>query len=127
MRKVIGIFLLLLYSLTSFGVNATFHFCGNKLASIQFIGNSKPNDCCKGRPAKRKCCHNTHFKIKSTKSDQRVSIIKFNDKPIENSLFIDTRPLESSFIQQNVTFNFYRFPNLNYKVPLYIQNRVLII
>lgn len=127
MKRIIAILLLFIYSLTSFGVSATIHFCGDKIASLQLLDKSEPQSCCKGKPGKRKCCHSAHFELKSCKSDQRASLISKTEKPTASTKFIDTRPIAATSAIFPKSTGLIHHPFLNYKVPIHLQLRVLVI
>ncbi|GAC1372987.1 MAG: hypothetical protein NVS3B25_15600 [Hymenobacter sp.] len=72
MKRVISLFLLLSYLLSSPGLVYSMHFCGQELTAVSVVRDGATNCCCRdtSKPAGR-CCHNK--KVSSALKDVKLS------------------------------------------------------
>ena len=75
MKRLITFLILIMYSVTTFGVGLQFHYCGNKVSSVQVIFTDEHSCSCGKGEMKPDCCKNEikYFKVKSVHSKSSTS------------------------------------------------------
>ena len=106
MKKILAIFLLIIYASTAFGTVVSFHYCGKSLIEMSFPEFGAVKSCiCDPENGPMDCCTN---KLLFQKADNHKSV---------NSLLIP----DMSF------FHFTRLPliNINLSVDAYNHNEII--
>ena len=110
------------------GVNLNMHYCGGKLINISFTQASNDVGCCGAKKNTKGCCHDhsTILKLKekhvqSSDLKMSVNIISSILSASEFNILINEVTSKSEIVSN------YNAPPPNYKIPLFIKNRVLII
>lgn len=87
MRKLILIFLALVYTVISIGITVNMHYCMGNLAEVNWF--SSPQSCCESNPSgfKSHCCTNQQLTAKLAIDQQTLSDIDFQFNPASIDLF----------------------------------------
>ena len=128
MKKFALIAFSIFYLIIISGVNLNMHYCSGKLISISIAQTSSEIGCCGVKKSSKGCCHDqsTFIKLKDKhiqSADLKMSV-KLNSSILITSEFnVSINELTS---KSEIATN-YHAPPPNYKIPLFIKNRVLII
>lgn len=129
MRSIIILIYLALYFVISTGVLFSIHKCKGDVVSISLF-TTKAKSCCKKGCEKNGCCKNeTHFF--KVKEDQKLySDIHIQDFSLEFIAQFDypefiIKEMGSIYVPSSIPIR--PPPVSNYKTPLFIKNRVLLI
>lgn len=110
------------------GINLNMHYCGGKLINISFTQASNDVGCCGAKKSSKGCCHDHSTILKLKEKHVQTADIKI-DFELTNLHFLTAEYFKTiKFIStksENVLN--YHAPPPNYKIPLFIKNRVLII
>lgn len=128
MKKVTAILLLLLFLITNSGVAVSVHWCGGKLASIDFFEDGEHNCKCGKRPMKSNCCKDKTVHLKA--SDELAKPDPFAFK-ISTPKFVFALPIQKVVLHsaQQLFAVFYFNQSLVFKpkIPIYLLDRVFLI
>lgn len=125
MKKLVVIFLLLVYGITSSGTTISLHYCCGKLDDISF-STVFEKECAMDNKgvSKKRCCDNKHVELK-LKADQEpaakwLQVQKTLSSPVAISAhFITSEP---KFILQQPATN--GPPESIAAIPLFVKNRM---
>lgn len=126
MKRILSIFILLLYTLASSGVGIQTHWCGKKISHIKVVFTDKHSCPCGSKKMKADCCKDKIEYLKVTSSHQGSSLsqvnIQITDLFILSSIFTDC-----SVFTKSKAYNFSQdhAPPLIFKHSLYIENRTI--
>lgn len=98
MKKTVALFLLVLYTATTFGVTLKFHYCGDKLDQVSIFNSSDKVACSCGPGAMPKgCCKDKTVRSQIDHHDKFVESASVNEFSIISHLpfFIDFSNLRS--------------------------------
>ncbi len=128
MKKFALIAFSIFYLLIVTGVNLNMHYCGGKLISISIAQNSNEIGCCRVKKSTKGCCQDqsTFIKLKDKhiqSADLKMSVNLIGSNLITSEFKVLINELTS---KSEIAIN-YHAPPPNYKIPLFIKNRVLII
>lgn len=127
MKRVVSIFLLLVYLTFSVGMVVGYHVCGGKLAEITLF--KEPQKCCSDANTEKSCCHNSVavFKITSDYSGDiaATSVPQVEFIPLVQSTF--SHSIQVAYKDQSdQMFDLHKLKHLS-KQPVYLINRVFIL
>lgn len=127
MKRFISLFILITYSLTTFGVGLQFHYCGKKISSVQVVFKDEHTCKCGKGKMKPGCCKDEikYFKVKSDHSkSSSTSSFKF-----QGSLFLPKIFSIQSFtpFSDCVRFSLDKPPPDIGQVPIYKRNSIFLI
>jgi hypothetical protein len=128
MKKFALIAFSIFYLLIVTGVNLNMHYCGGKLINISIAQNSNEIGCCGVKKSSKGCCHDqsTYIKLKDKhiqSADLKMSVKLISSILITSEFNVSINELTS---KSEIVSN-YHSPPPNYKIPLFLKNRVLII
>ncbi len=128
MKKFALIAFSIFYLLIVTGVNLNMHYCGGKLISISIAQTSNEIGCCGVKKSSKGCCHDqsTYIKLKDKhiqSADLKMSVKLISSILITSEFNVSINELTS---KSEIVSN-YHSPPPNYKIPLFLKNRVLII
>jgi hypothetical protein len=128
MKKFALIAFSIFYLLIVTGVNLNMHYCGGKLISISIAQTSNEIGCCGVKKSSKGCCHDqsTYIKLKDKhiqSVDLKMSVKLISSILITSEFNVSINELTS---KSEIVSN-YHSPPPNYKIPLFLKNRVLII
>jgi hypothetical protein len=127
-KKVIAIFLLLLFLIANSGVTVSAHWCGGKLATIDFFADGEHNCTCGKQSMKPSCCKDKTFHLQA--NDELAKTSYFNFKIASPKfLFACTAPIEIATATQHqyLVSDFYHPPEFKPKTPIYLLDRIFLI
>ena len=126
MKKIISLFILVIYMASAIGFTYSLHYCGGKFKEVCFTSDTEKN-CCGKDEKQGKCCSNKVISAKF-KSDQNSSaksiilkLLTFNLHTLPDYFF-------KSIVKKEVFANCivkWQPPPLIISVPIYLRNRVL--
>lgn len=130
MKRILSITLLLVYTTLSCGVALQLHYCGGKLASIDFFASDNENVCsCGSKPMKKGCCKDKDIHIQF-KAEQKISTVcAFNFENSGKDFILIPFIVQSLFINSFTSMHKGAIahsppPLLSESVPTYLLNRV---
>ncbi len=127
MKRIISLLILVIYSLTTFGVGLQFHYCGKKISSIQVLFNDEHSCSCGKGEMKPDCCKNEikYFKVKSVHSKSSTSSFPNYQFSLLLPKIFDVKTIIS--FSEYVHFSLDKPPpNLN-RDPIYKRNLTFLI
>ncbi len=128
MKKVTAIFLLLLFLIANSGVAVSLHWCGGKLASIDFFADGEHHCKCGKKPMKPNCCKDKTVHLKA--SDELAKTNHFAFK-IATPKFVFALPTQIVVLHSAQHLyaapDFYHPPPFKPKAPIYLLDRVFLI
>ena len=128
MKKIIAIFLLLLFLIANSGVAISVHWCGGKLASIDFFSDGEHSCKCGKRPMKANCCKDKTVHLQA--NDELATTTHFAFK-IATPKFLFAFPTLIEIVpaaqNQYLVSDFYQPPQFKPKTPIYLWDRVFLI
>lgn len=127
MKRLITFLILIMYSVTTFGVGLQFHYCGNKVSSVQVIFTDEHSCSCGKGEMKPDCCKNEikFFKVKSAHSKSSTSSFLTNQFLLVLPTIFDVKSLIS--FSEYIHFSLDKPPpNLN-QAPIYKRNSSFLI
>ena len=128
MKKVSAIFLLLLFLIANSGVAVSAHWCGGKLASIDFFADGEHKCKCGKKAMKPNCCKDKTVLLKA--NDELAKTTHFAFKiVIQKFLFAFPTLIEIVPAVQNqyLIADVYHPPQFKPKTPIYLLDRVFLI
>ena len=128
MKKFALIAFSIFYLLIVTGVNLNMHYCGGKLISISIAQTSNEIGCCGVKKSSKGCCQDesTYIKLKDKhiqSADLKMYVKLISSILITSEFNVSINELTS---KSEIVSN-YHSPPPNYKIPLFLKNRVLII
>lgn len=129
MKKYILILFSVFYLVIISGVNLNLHYCGGKIISVSLFHSKNDIGCCGKKMTKKGCCQDKTTFIKVKEKHLSNADIKFEINKNLASTSIDYYTVFYLTINKNdiELINDYNPPPPNYKTPIFIKNRVLII
>jgi hypothetical protein len=128
MKKATAIFLLLLFLIANSGVAVSVHWCGGKLASIDFFADGEHNCKCGKKPMKPNCCKDKTVQLKANDELAKTSHFAFK---IASPKFLFAFPTLIETVpaaqHQYLVSDFYHPPQFKPKTPIYLLDRVFLI
>lgn len=128
MKKVTAILLTLLFLFSNSGVVASVHWCGGKLASIDFFADGEHKCKCGKKAMKPNCCKDKTVHLKANNDLSKTTYFSFKIST-PKFLFAFLTPFE---VVPSVQFkyaasDFYHPPPFKPKAPIYLMDRVFLI
>ena len=128
MKKFALIAFSIFYLLIVTGVNLNMHYCGGKLISISIAQNSNENGCCGVKKSTKGCCQDESKFIKLKDKHIQSADLKMSVKLISSILITSEFNVSiNELTSKSEIVSNYHSPPPNYKIPLFLKNRVLII
>lgn len=121
--------LIAFYILIISGICVNLHFCCGDLKTVSFSTVSNENSCCKSKKSTKGCCHDTATFIKVKEKHFGGETIKVRLAQFDTIDLVSNQYFKSALNLVNLdefVVNFHS-PPPNYKTPIYLKNRVLII
>jgi hypothetical protein len=110
------------------GVNLNMHYCSGKLISISIAQTSNEIGCCGVKKSSKGCCHDQSTFIKLKEKHVQSSDLKMSVNIISSVLITsEFNVLINEVTSKSEIATNYHAPPPNYKIPLFIKNRVLVI
>lgn len=128
MKKVTAILLLLLFLIANSGVAVSLHWCGGKLASIDFFADGEHNCKCGKKAMKPNCCKDKTIHLNASDELAKTSHFAFK---IATTKFLFAFLAPTEFVPsakfKYVVSDFYHPPPFKPKNPIYLLDRVFLI
>lgn len=125
MKKVTAIFLLLLFLIANSGVAVSVHWCGGKLASIDFFADGEHNCKCGKRPMKANCCKDKTVHLKANDELAKTNHFAFKFATPKFLFALPTQIVVLHSAQHlYAASDFYHPPPFKPKAPIYLLDRV---
>ena len=130
MKKLVAIFLIMIYTAFSTGLTVYSHYCAGKLASVSFF-NPNNGGCGKcGKKMSKDCCKDTQQNLSLDESqlgsNTNITIPDYTNFLAVLPFFSYEFQPEFALVNSNAV-KFYVFENGPPKTPIYIQIRALLI
>lgn len=127
MKRFAAIFFLSLFLITNSGMAMAIHWCGGKLASVDFFLADKHPCPCGKKAMKSGCCQNTTTTFKAC--DELAKTTAFFYKASITSFYLGEPQYFVSFISSEFLYSsyFYHLPPYKPKVPIYLIDRVILV
>ena len=128
MKKVVSIFLLMVFLFSNSGIAINVHWCGGKLNSLKFFAKGPHKCMCRKKTMDPGCCKDKSTVLKANKDLSKTLQFLFKTLNIEylNDKIIYTEGLITSDLKCCYA-DFYHPPPYKPKVPLYLRDCVFII
>lgn len=128
MKKITAILLLLIFLITNSGMAVSMHWCGGKLASIDFFSDNEHPCKCGKRAMKPDCCKDKTFQLKANNELTKTTHFAFKIS-VTKFLFTLANQIEvvPSGHFQYAASDFYHPPLFKPKAPIYLLDRVFLI
>ena len=128
MKKFSGIFLLLLFLFSNSGIAVSVHWCGGKLASINFFLDGEHSCKCGKKPMKQNCCKDKTIHLKASNELSKPNHFAFKISTLKSVFELPIQIVELHSAQQlYVTTDFYPRNPYKSKVPIYLLDRNFLI
>lgn len=128
MKKAVALILAVLLLTTQSGMAVSIHWCGKKIASVQFFSAEKHLCACGKKKMKSNCCDDKTVVIKTqdiqAKSFKVVIKIEPTKFDISEPIKLEVELSPSHCLRVD---DFYHPPPYKPSVPIFLQDRVLII
>ena len=121
--------LIAFYILIISGISVNLHFCCGNLKTISLSSSSNESSCCKSKKSTKGCCQDTTTVIKVKEKHFRGDKIKVRLAQFDTIDLVSNQYFRSALNLINLDEFVVNFdsPPPNYKIPIYLKNRVLII
>ena len=128
MKKITAILLLFIFLITNSGMAIAVHFCGKKLASIDFFSSDKHNCPCSKKAMKPGCCKDKTITLKAINDLTKVNqlALKVNTPKLVLATINQIEILTAPHFQYSSS-EFYHPPPNKSKLPIHLLNRVFLI
>ena len=128
MKKVSAIFLILVFLIANSGVAVSSHWCGGKLASIDFFSDGEHNCKCGNKPMKPNCCKDKTLHLKANDNLSKTNHFAFKISVPKFLFVIQTYNFVPHSAQhQYAASDFYHPPLFKPKALIYLLDRVFLI
>lgn len=129
MKKVSTIFLLILFLIANSGVAVSLHWCGKKLASVEFFPDVEHNCPCGKRAMKPGCCKDKtiHIKVKKDLAKTNLFTLKISIPKLLSGFLSPFELFVPAAPQQFAIALFYHPPPYKPKTPAYLLHGVFLI
>ncbi len=128
MKKLTGIFLLLLFLISNSGVAVSLHWCGGKLASVDVFVNGEHKCKCGKKPMKSNCCKDKTVHLKASNELSKPDPFAFK---ISTPKFVFALPIQKVVLRSaSYLFALSDFNQplvFKPKIPIYLLDRVFLI
>lgn len=125
MKKVTAIFLLLLFLISNSGMAVSVHWCGGKLASVEFFAHGVHSCKCGKKSMKPNCCKDKTVQLKASDVISKTNC--FAVKALTHKFLYDLPTFilfARSAQQEYAVVDFYHPPQFKPKSPIYLLDRV---
>lgn len=124
MKKIFAIFLLLIYTGSTFGIAVDYHYCDGQLTHISLLNFSDHNNCnCNSSDMPQGCCKDKMVFLKGNdhKSSSIVYSISTSVVAIDVLLTNNTLVSKELFVTPNLMFDYVK---QKFSPPLFLMNSV---
>ena len=124
MKKILAIFLLLIYTSSAFGIAVDYHYCDGQLTHVSLLNFSDHNSCkCNSSDMPQGCCKDKMLYLKG--NDHKTSSTIYStsisgfviDLPLTNSTLLS----KELFVAPDLTFDYVK---QKFSQPLFLLNGV---
>ena len=128
MKKTASFFFLLSFLIVNSGIVISVHWCGGKLASIDFFSPEGHNCKCGKKAMKSNCCKDKILHFKANKEIRKSNPVSYKFISFPGVFALRGYPELFSFSSLTIfKTDFYHPPLFKPKVPIYVLDGVFII
>lgn len=128
MKKASAIILLQFFLISNSGMAVNVHFCGGKLASVNFFSDGGKKCKCGKRSMKPNCCRDNQLQLKA--NDELSRTDNFTFKIVAPKILFNLPIVHSNLAllrNQIPVADFYHRPPFKLKTPIYLLDRTFLI
>ncbi len=127
MKKVITIFLLLLFLIPNSGIAVSIHWCGGKLASFDLFAGGEHKCKCGKMDMKPNCCKNKTTLLKANNEMSKNTHFAFKISPKFFFILLTQINIVPTAQLECIVSDYYHPPLFKPKTPIYLLDRVFLI
>ncbi len=124
MKKIIAIFLLLIFLISNTGLAITAHYCGGKLSAIIFLSINHHSCKCGKKAMKKDCCKDKIVMIKSTTNSIKSQLIVKTPNSTQFLGFLYNKAAITPIKIDSEVSKLYSLPPYKPKAPIYLLDGV---
>lgn len=130
MKRLTSILFLLLYLLSTLGMSAKLHYCGDNFEELEINSNSKLECCCDTETEQSDCCSDQLIVVQSIDFHQLISLNNLQQNPPQiqsSSLFSTLQTSNRNLYLVTRLSDYHAPPPLYPHLPLFIRVRSLLV